>query len=227
MNITPETLKGKEKQLFDPYLSDDPYLPKLKAPFLCDGYICATETHILLRVRQDLLPGYEVNQKDVLNIAAVIHPVNCDRQITLPQLRAALEQCPLVDEEVLVSPEVPCPECDGEGFVQWEYTDKDHYTHHEVYNCPVCDGTGIKSLAIYSLTGRKAPADSTYIAIGGIPFSARFLLKIADTMQLLGIDTCSHIAAYPDEPNIFTLADGLDIILMPVSPTRPTCANIP
>lgn len=210
-------LNLNEEALFDLFVSDDGHRPQLHKPFLQDGYVNATNTNVLIRVRQELLRGkYTENTKTPL-VSKVITEPNFDKTLTLEKLEATIAQCPLEDEKLLISDAVDCPECDGDGEVEWEYTDKDLNTHREYYDCPVCRGSGFARKAQYRKTGRKIPVYNAPIDVYGLNFSATWLVTLCDAMKLFGVNEAHYIARYPNKANIFRLLVGVDVILMPLS----------
>lgn len=153
---TTDKLKIDEEALFDLFIGDDKFLPQFHKPFLQDGYVVATDTTILIRVRKELLKGGYAENSHVPTVSKVLTDYNFDKAVTLEKLAAAIAQCPLVDEEILISEAVDCRDCDGDGEVEWEYTDKDFITHREYHECPVCYGSGTRRPAKYRKTGTLA-----------------------------------------------------------------------
>lgn len=68
-----------EKALFEPYLSTNNLRPMLHEPFLKDGYVCATDTYSILRIRQDLLAGEYSEKSHTPNVSKVLTPPNFDK----------------------------------------------------------------------------------------------------------------------------------------------------
>lgn len=216
-----EKLKIDEKSLFDLFVGDDVYRPQLHKPFLQDGYVVATDANILIRVRQELLNGEYTENPHAPTVSKVLTNHNFDKVVTLEKLEAAIAQCPLEDEEILISDAVDCPDCDGDGEVEWEYTDKDLNTYHKYYECPVCHGSGMLRPAKYRKTGRKIPEYNAPIDVYGLNFSAKLLMRLCDAMKLLGISQAQYAARHFGAANIFRLINGVDVILMPLSTMKP------
>lgn len=214
---TTKELKIDEEALFDLFVGDDKFRPQFHKPFLQDGYVVATNTTILIRVRQELLKGEYTENSHAPTVSKVFTDHNFDKAVTLEKLEAAIAQCPLEDEEILISKAVDCPDCDGDGEVEWEYTDKDFITHREYHECPVCYGSGTLSPAKYRKTGRKVPGYTAPIEVYGLNFRAILLMTLCDAMRLLGLSQAQYIARHIGKANIFRLADGVDVIIMPLS----------
>lgn len=210
-------LNVDEKALFEPYLSTDYLRPMLHEPILKDGYVCATDTYSILRIHQDLLAGEYSEKPYTPNVSKVLTPPNFDKVLTLAKLERAIAKCPCEDEMELESHEIECSECDGDGEVEWGYTDKNHHIHTEWYECPVCHGSGVMKEATYRKTGRKVPNYEAGIEVFGLVFWAELLLRLCDTMKALGINEVRYVSRYEGNANIFNLADGIDVVLMPLA----------
>lgn len=217
------TMITDEQALFAPYLyEEDDLRPGLAEPFTRNGYVYASDTHTMLRVRQDLLKNEYPGHPKAPNAERVLPLHNFNELITLQQLEEAISQCPMEDEKIIVTPEVECDECDGDGNVDWEYHSSDGRTLHTYYYCPVCDGTGVKYEARYRLTGRRVPENYACVNIYGSSFNALYLLRLCGTMKMLGIESVKHVANHPGAPNTFNLTDGIELIIMPVLNAEPS-----
>jgi len=214
---TTEKLKIDEEALFGLFVGDDKFRSQFHKPFLQAGYVVATNANILIRVRQELLKGEYSENSHVPTVSKVLTDYNFNKAVTLEKLEAAIAQCPLEDEEILISEAVYCPDCDGDGEVEWEYTDKAFITHREYHECPVCHGSGTRRPAKYRKTGRKIPEYSAPIDVYGLNFRAMLLMTLCDAMRLLGLNQAQYVARHIGKANIFHLIDGVDVIIMPLS----------
>lgn len=186
---------------------------KIRQPFESDGWICATEAHICLLVKPEYVKGsYKPNG---LRVSKSMSKPNIDITLSLSDLLRGIEEVSTVEELKIISPAEKCEECKGLGEVEWEYEDSDGYTHREEFNCPICRGTGNIREEITKPTGRKIPEYNTRIGIYEQTFTASFILKICDAMQMLGIDKVRYVASSPQNGNLFILEDGIQIIIMP------------
>lgn len=218
---TTEKLKIDEEALFDLFVGNNKYRPQFHKPFLQDGYVVATNANILIRVRQELLKGEYSENSQVPTVSKVLTDYNFDKAVTLEKLEAAIAQCPLEDEKVMVRMAVDCPECDGDGEVEWTYVDSDGDTHHKYLDCPICDGTGEIHPAQYRKTGRKVPEYNAPIDVYSLNFRAILLMTLCDAMRLLGLSQAQYVARHIGKANIFHLIDGVDVIIMPLSGMEP------
>ncbi len=187
------------------------YRPTLSKPFLQDGHVIATDTTILIKIREDLLSGkYEENEKapDVSKVwPEKFLPV---LTITRDELFEALQNAKVeTDYRGHIPLNTHCPECKGEGEVHWNYSDRNGKCHLLLHDCPICEGEG------YSSNG-------TNVAIGiyGESFKANPLIKVLYAMKALEVDYVTYSPS-GDRAAQFNLKEGIDIIIMPQSHIKP------
>lgn len=193
---------------------------QIKAPFLSDGYVCATETHRVIMIKPEICKGeYKPNN---LHVLKVLTPRNIDITLTLAKLKKALGRVSSEKEMKTIRPAIKCKDCDGDGEVEWSYEDKDGYTHEDYHTCPVCNGTGNSSPAIEEPTGRMIPVNEAVIGIYENIFNANQILALCDAMELLGIDKCKYVASSKAGGNTFILNDDITIVICPCIADTPS-----
>lgn len=84
----------------------------------------------------------------------------------------------------------PCPECDGSGEVEFEYTDSQSITHTIDHECPVCNGIGGEDVFIENSTNKVINNPMVILKIGDTNFKYNYVEKIVQTCEALGL---SHI----------------------------------
>lgn len=213
-----------EKLFFSLYFDTDAPHKEIQAPRDRGEFVMATDCHILIKVDKNLLKEkYEEATKPNL------YPIEPNRNVrlNLSQLERAILKYPLEEEEEEIAPAVPCPHCDGEGFVEWQFEDKNGYIHTSDDTCPVCNGTGNQRAAKIRKTGRKFPKYNLTMMVDGIPFNAYYIAVIAESMKQLGISEIYHTRVCEGaNPNIFKIAEGIEVILMPILPGEEVFASI-
>ena len=69
--MTKRLAENTERLLLNEFVSTYGFRPTLEHPFRQDGYICASDTHVLIRIREDLAVGnYDEQDKPVVNTMA-------------------------------------------------------------------------------------------------------------------------------------------------------------
>ncbi|MCM1301354.1 MAG: hypothetical protein NC226_06500 [Bacteroides cellulosilyticus] len=194
------------------YKEDDDLRPYMAAPYLKNGYVCATEAHILIRIKAETLHG-EYKETERCNIDWPAD--NCNFTISLQEIETMLSNIPQVEEEVKVGEDIKCMECDGEGEVEWEYQDKSGHYHYEDHECPICEGSGFDSESRYVKTGRMIPDGECSIRIRRIVIKAEFLEVLNKAMKIIGVGEVRCVHQDPAKPCIFRVDDNIEIIIMP------------
>lgn len=194
------------------YKEDNDLRPFMTTPFLKNGYVCATEAHILIRIKAETLRGkYKETEKGNIDWPAD----NCNFIISLQEIETMLSSIPQVEEEIKIGEDIECEECNGEGEVEWEYEDKSGRYHYEEHECPICQGNGYESRARYKTTGRMIPDGECSIWIRRIAIKAEFLEVLSKAMKIIGVDEVRCVHQDPAKPCIFRVDDNIEIIIMP------------
>ncbi len=210
-------MKKISKEIFTPYLyEEDSIRPALEKPFLCKGYVCATDARILLMIREDLLEDKFGAVKNTPDASKVVPPHNCNLILKRNALAQTISCLPMKDELEEVSPEIPCEECNGDGQVEWKYEGKNYHDHSHWFDCPCCDGTGVSREAVFEPTGRKIPDDNALVILNGVGIWAIHLQMLLDTMDFLGAKEATVRALNSEAPCRFEIAEGIDFIVIPI-----------
>ena len=194
------------------YDKENDMRPDMAAPYLKNGYVCATEGHIMIRIKAETLNG-EYNEIDSLNID--LPADNCNFIIGLHDIKTAIASIPQVEEKEKVGKDIECKECDGAGEVEWEYRDKSWRYHHKYLDCPKCQGDGCISRVKYKKTGRMIPDGDCPIRIRRIVIKVEFLEILGRAMEIIGVDKVRCVHQEPTQPCIFRVDDNIEIIIMP------------
>jgi len=206
-----------EKEVLQAFCQEDDELrPLLNNPFFCEptGEVRASDGHIMLMVDPKLLRR-KYTAADYGAKLTIPEP-NCDTIVRLDDIEAVFNQFELVQEMAWEEgEECECYACDGEGTVQWEFTDPNGHTHYMDDDCPVCDGTGEARERHKVPTGRMLPPDNAMFVIDGACFLASHMMKAVEGLRLLGCKELRHIATAKASPNLFAVQDGIRLLVMP------------
>lgn len=191
----------------------DEMRPPLEKPFGQSGYVCATDTHIVIQVDDRLIDGDFINNPKAPDVAKVIPKGKSTHFVSVGALRSVLASLDIdynrFNEE--------CPECDDDCEVEWDYTDKDGDKHHMYAECPCCHGSGNIPNGIRHI-----------VEINNTLFSAHHILLIYRAMTMLGITETTILPGAMYRSWRFNLADGITVVVMPASKAGPNmrCANL-
>jgi hypothetical protein len=187
--------------------------PRLAKPYFDGVDICATDARLLLRVNPEaagmVLP--------IDGPKRLVFQANCNEKFSVEELKSVLTRVSYIEEEIEVSPAIKCEECDGNGFVQYEYVSRSGHHFYEDCGCPYCQGSGDRVEAVRKKTGRKIPEWLTPVRIGNSCFDARRLLDVADTADALGVDTIAVVTkGKMNDPSVFRFNADCELVIMPM-----------
>lgn len=210
----PKTNPQTIDELLQLFVGDDDRRPKFQRPWHEGAYIFASETHILIRIKEELTetdyPSYDDGK--INNLFPTCPPTGI---LTREKLAAVISNAPLTYEEIEIGEDVECEECNGEGTVTWEYK---HWK--DEFDCPCCDGTGYSERAQHKRTGNKVIAYDAAVCINGgkyntATFRAQFLDLILDAMKYFDRSEVPMTLTGRTKPALFHITEDVDIILMP------------
>ena len=186
----------------------------LRAPFFNTRYneVWSTDGHALIRIKPERLIGEY--PKGELGLPTLESP--CKRKVTIEAINKALDECPKVDEEIVIQDAVECKECDGSGELYWEYKDNHLHTHERLFDCPVCNGTGEIVPEKTKKTGKKRAEEKAIINVSNAYIFAYNIYKLKFAMDFL--DTTSVELAYNPERGAseFVIDEDIRIELSPM-----------
>lgn len=205
-----------EKEALQMFCDDDSFRETNRQPIINDkdnGRVMASEGHIMALVDPKLLrckykhmeqrmPNFDYERKD---FAVYVDFANFDK---------AYNQFALIPEKVTKDGKPKeCPECDGRGEVEYEYTDSDGNTHYRYYDCPICDGTGERDDYELVETGRMILPNNCTFQLGDQIIDAYYMTRIVTALRLMGFERMTW-KSKQNGANIFEVCDGFIVLIM-------------
>lgn len=175
-------------------------------PFRQNGYVCATDTRVLIRVAETHIPPAEEGMTDFVSaefpsVDKVIPHYAPQFSVSLAALMDAFVKSD-INYDLL---DIDCPNCDSDCQVEWKHVDGAGHEHSKWDDCPLCHGSGM-----------VANASNLFCVLDGKNMNAHSMLILYHTMNALSVEKA--LVSYGREHQIrFTLADGVDVLLMPYS----------
>lgn len=188
-----------ESRLLSLFTDNEGYRPSLAQPFEQDGHICATDSHILIRIDKSLITGNYMLM-ETPNVAKVLIDPNPQFFISRQDIETAISEV-----GASLSLYSDCPECSGTGEVEYIYRHKHSCEESSISGeCPVCEGSCMARNAI-----------NKNISIADKTFDGYHLIIICRAMELLDI---SEMPVTPTQHRgyLFQPAAGIEIYLMPL-----------
>ena len=201
----------EENRLFYMFVADeDSHRTDLKNPFLQDGSVIATDSHILIKIRKELLKGSYEEKKapDVSRVwPKTFNPV---ATLTRKEIVKTLKKLHLDNGYDELPLWITCKECYGVGTVTWNYRDKKGKNHTNECDCPMCDGSG------QALNGTDCA-----LGIYNEWFVACYIIAILETMNIFKVEFIIYAPSDGVTAAQFRVCDGVDIIVMPQQYMKP------
>lgn len=183
---------------------------EIRAPYVKDGYICATDTYALVRVGKEYIPSVEFSEIEGYGIKW--NEPDTEIGLSKSLIKSVIDRLPIVDEYEMVDEEIICPECNGKGNVEWEYEDRNGNMHYDNFVCPVCDGFTVVDECRKVPTGKKIIDEDYNIKICDSYIKARNLLKLFNAMEICDIEEIS-IVNFADNSIMFNMYENIDVMI--------------
>lgn len=179
-------------------------------PLLKHDKVFAADSHKAIYINAEVCQG-KYERTDCFDIK--IPPVEQELNIPLLSLQKAYDSLPKVEDEEYDQED--CTECDGTGYVEWEYQDEKGHTHFNDFDCPICNGRGY-----FKLNVRKCykPEYNAVIELAGFFINNEHIKAIIDALLLLGKD---HITLLSKAKSVvfayFRIDENITIVVTPYS----------
>lgn len=175
--------------------------------------VFATDGRILIMMDPSILSeSYEEIEKP--SIYTVFRD-SMEGYFTFESLKKVFESFEMEEERVVTEEGRECVECEGSGYVEWEYTDQEGKIHYHDGDCPICDGDGIIE-DVFESTGFMIPLDDSIVRIGKSFFRGIEAQKLLWAMEYFNVDK----AAFAEGKNSIsiTLNNGVEIAIASLEP---------
>jgi hypothetical protein len=174
-----------------------------------NGFLYATEGHLLIRVPKEKAAGEYPSVNDFPNAEKILtEAINRDGNKTSVIKTADLIRVlsGVAWERVVDYDE--CEKCKGKGSFTCEHCEND-------YDCKDCNGTGRERYGEVREFSLPVTKEQYAIQIGKAIYKATYLQPIVIAAQMLGVEEMKYIHRNKESAGIFSFA-GVDILLMPI-----------
>lgn len=130
-------------------------------------------------------------------------------------LKKVLASFEMEEEQVVMEEGRECVECEGSGYVEWEYTDLDGKIHYHDGDCPICEGDGIIE-DVFKNTGFMIPTDNSFVRIGKSFLRGIGAQKLLWIMEYFNVDKAGFSES--EKTICFTLENGVQIVVANLEP---------
>lgn len=175
--------------------------------------VFATDGRIVIFINPNMLLGsYE--EAEFSSIRKFIRD-SMEGYFTLDSLKKTLASFGMEEEQVVTEEGRECIECEGSGYVEWEYTDQDGEIHFHNGDCPVCHGDGMVEDVCKS-TGFMIPTGNSFVRIGKSFFRGIVAQKLLWAMEYFNVDKAAFSEG--EKTICFTLENGVQIAVANLEP---------
>lgn len=207
----------KEKESLQVFCdSDNPWRDLYRRPYFNEadgGRLIATDGVVMVVVDPKLLRGKykSVSQK----IPFSFDDFDKEVEVTFAAVEEAMHEFELIPEKVSKDGgSSECPECDGSGTVEFEYTDNEGETHYHEEDCPICDGTGVREDYELVETGRMILPEHSVFNLCGSLLKADRLVECVEAFRKMGFERMVLRKQNVHGANIFEVCDGMTFVMM-------------
>ena len=175
--------------------------------------VFATDGRIVIFINPNMLLGsYE--EAEFSSIRKFIRD-SMEGYLTLDSLKKTLASFGMEEEQVVTEEGRECVECEGSGYVEWEYTDQEGKIHSHDGDCPICDGDGIIE-DVFKNTGFMIPTDNSFVRIGKSFLRGIGAQKLLWIMEYFNVDKAGFSES--EKTICFTLENGVQIVVANLEP---------
>lgn len=172
--------KTQLEKAFDLFVANDELRPNLNIPFEFNGFVVASNGHILIKVKKEDCDFEIDSSNEGPSISNLIPEYN--RQKTLNIDNGFFEDYKTLYEVIDVKKDVECSTCTGERVIEWSYKTWKRYD-----TCPECLGAGLVQKTDYERTGKRR-FSSQLVKMEELYFKIDMFYVIIEVQRLLGGD---------------------------------------
>lgn len=196
----------------------DQYRPAMMQPFFQENFVLATDAHKLVCFNKDLLKtiDFESHEK-APNALSIIPEENFEiLSFKTDYLREKIDELRKMSNEKYLVVNGKCPDCNGDGWVEYEFEDHKGKYHTTEGDCPTCETKSVFRLIRNIETGKTIDEfrevlkmDESYIDV--VQFE-----KMVKAAELLNIDEIKLTNRKSKTSIHKFIAGECTIVLMPV-----------
>lgn len=213
-----------ERALLDLFVSKwSPIFKWTETPFEYGGFVFATDRNVMIRIDKRLVKWLYLKYFDFK--ISIPDKLPLRTKYELRDIERLLESIPKERVCVTKEEEISCKECEGTGFVTWEYTDKEGRFHELEEKCPVCEGDGYIAEEEKVETDEFQLPDMCPVWVHGGYLQARYLEVLQKAMKLLDVE---RVFLCEDLPSmlLFQLDEGIHVAIAKMVPGNAKCYEL-
>ena len=196
-----------QEQLFNLFVSDfDPDRRALK-PFELNGYVYATDRHIIIRCKKEHVDFTAHVLENPLKTYGVFLEHNTNKQISFNDIDFELYKDE--PELELKGKDIYCRECNGDGEVLWKYE-----RWNQMFECPACGGCGHESKSRWVETGNKTFGDYM-VSINDVNIDIKYIWRLKLISDITSLPIIMSRIESPRKGVMFCVSN-YEVVVMPI-----------
>lgn len=212
---------NKYLEILQMFVGQDDLRPAMTVPNIGNEYASATDAHALVFFDKNLLPentvfetdfGEKLKYPDIQRFVEM--KANCNTILDVEKINEVISKCPLIEDTDEEENEYECPECDGSGKVEYEYSSS-KTTHYMDGECPICYGYGKCVQTISKPNGKMVKNNEYYLQMGTSYLSIFLVEKLLEVGKMLSSDIVVVNQTYPNKEMLFKIGN-VNILIMPL-----------
>ena len=193
---------------------NDRRTPWIINPYIEEEYVCATNSYQIIRINKEYLSAAkEKEYKKNIAEKNIVWPDFKERnKVTIGQIKEVIDRIPIIEYVEKEEIETECPECNGNGYVNWTYTTDNGEEFERRFECPVCDGNGEIIEQREIKTGKTGPQLDYMIKIKDIYINAKAFITIYEALKRCDTNEVEIGTIFEEGRVLFHVTNDIEIM---------------
>ena len=172
------------------FVGNDEMRPVMMSPFIQEDFAIATDAHALICFKKELLGETEIEANEKAPNALSIIPTeeNMSIEFDTIEMRKQISKSRKLADETYEVKKSKCPDCNGSGFVDYEFEDYKGRTHEIEDACPTCESEDEWVTIKNKKTGDEIEDFRELFKIDNALVDVDLFEKLVKTAELLSIE---------------------------------------
>lgn len=172
------------------FVGNDEMRPAMMSPFIQEDFAIATDAHALICFKRELLgeTKIEVNEKAPDALSIIPTEENMSIEFDTIEMRKQISKSRKLADETYEVKKSKCPDCNGSGFVDYEFEDYKGRTYEIKDTCPTCESEDEWVTIKNKKTGDEIEDFRELFKIDNALIDVDLFEKLVKTAELLSIE---------------------------------------
>ena len=177
-------------QILRLFVGNDEMRPAMMSPFIQDEFAIATDAHAVICFKKELLGNTEIEANEKAPNALSIIPTEENMSIKFDtiEMRKKISESRKLANETYEVKKSKCPDCNGNGFVDYEFEDYKGRTHQIEDTCPTCENENEWVTIKNKKTGDEIESFREAFKIDNALIDVDLFEKLVKTAELLSVE---------------------------------------